>query len=386
MHSPIYMDANATTPLLPEVVAAMSPFWTEHFANPSSVHQPGQRARAAVERAREQVASLLSCRASEIIFTSGGTESDNLALFGGVIARPNERPHLFVSSVEHDAVLKAAEALAKRGDVDVTVLQCTSTSRVDPDTLRAAITPRTRLVSIMLANNETGVINPVRELADIAHAAGALFHTDAVQGAGKLPISVDELGCDLLTISGHKLYGPKGTGVLYLRRRTNLTPIHFGGPQERQRRAGTENVASLVGLGQAAELAQQWLATDGPSQLAALRDHLEKTILDAIPDSGRNSGNEARTPNTTNLYFDGIIAEDLMIALDLQGLAVSAGSACQSGALEPSHVLRAIGLSEARARATIRLSLTRSATLEEVDRAVNIIITTVKRLRRQDLS
>ena len=380
------MDANATTPLLPEVVAAMSPFWTEHFANPSSVHQPGQRARAAVERAREQVASLLSCRASEIIFTSGGTESDNLALFGGVIARPNERSHLIVSSVEHDAVLKAAEALAKRGDVDVTVLPCTSTSRVDPDTLRAAITPRTRLVSIMLANNETGVINPVRELADIAHAAGALFHTDAVQGAGKLPTSVDELGCDLLTISGHKLYGPKGTGVLYLRRRTNLTPIHFGGPQERQRRAGTENVASLVGLGQAAELAQQWLATDGPSQLAALRDHLEKTILDAIPDSGRNSGNEARTPNTTNLYFDGIIAEDLMIALDLQGLAVSAGSACQSGALEPSHVLRAIGLSEARARATIRLSLTRSATLEEVDRAVNIIITTVKRLRRQDLS
>lgn len=378
----LYMDANATTPLLPEVVAAMSPFWTEIFANPNSVHQPGQRARAAVEHAREQVASLLACRPSEIIFTSGGTESNNLALFGALPANSPHRPHLITSAIEHDAVLRAAEALGKRGDVDLTVLPSTASGRIEPASLASALTPRTRLVSIMLANNETGVIQPVRELAAIAHAAGALFHTDAVQAAGKLPLSVDDLGCDLLTLSGHKLYGPKGTGVLYLRRKTNLAPLHVGGPQERQRRAGTENVASLVGLGQAAELARQWLATNGPAQLASLRDRLEQAVLTALPDCGTNGVGEPRSPNTTNLFFDGLIAEDLMIALDLQGLAVSAGSACQSGALEPSHVLRAMGLSDARARATIRLSLMRFVTPEEIDIAATLIIATVQRLRR----
>ena len=376
------MDANATTPLLPEVVAAMSPFWTDIFANPNSVHQPGQRARAAVEHARGQVASLLSCRPSEIIFTSGGTESNNLALFGALGSPAPERLHLITSAIEHDAVLRAAEALGKRGDVDVTVLPCTPSGLIEPVSLAAALTPHTRLVSIMLANNETGVIQPVRELAAIAHAAGALFHTDAVQAAGKLPLSVDDLGCDLLTLSGHKLYGPKGTGVLYLRRKTTLAPLHFGGPQERQRRAGTENVASLVGLGEAADLARRWLATDGSAQLASLRDRLEQTVLAALPDCGINGVEELRSPNTTNLYFDGLIAEDLMIALDLQGLAVSAGSACQSGALEPSHVLRAMGLSDARARATIRLSLTRLVTQAEIDDAATLLISTVQRLRR----
>ncbi len=383
MHT-LYMDANATTPLLPEVVASMAPFWTEHFANPSSVHQPGQRARAALEHAREQVAALLGCRPSEIIFTSGGTESNNLALFGALQLHPEHRPHLITSVIEHDAVLRAAEALQKRGDVDVTFLPCTTAGRIDPAVLAAAITPRTRLVSIMLANNETGVIQPVRELAAIAHAAGALFHTDAVQAAGKLPLSVDDLGCDLLTLSGHKLYGPKGTGVLYLRRKTTLAPLHFGGPQERQRRAGTENVASLVGLGQAAQLAQAWLTAEGPGHLAYLRDRLESAILADLPGSGVNGAGEPRSPNTTNLFFDHIVAEDLMIALDLQGLAVSAGSACQSGALEPSHVLRAMGLSEARARSTIRVSLTRLATRDDVDRAANLILTTVQRLRGLD--
>ncbi len=376
------MDANATTPLLPEVVAAMSPFWTEIFANPNSVHQPGQRARAAVEHAREQIAALLVCRPSEIIFTSGGTESNNLALFGALGSPTPDRPHLITSAIEHDAVLRAAEALGKRGDVDITVLPSTATGRIEPASLSAALTPRTRLVSIMLANNETGVLQPVRELAAIAHAAGALFHTDAVQAAGKLPLSVDDLGCDLLTLSGHKLYGPKGTGVLYLRRKTTLAPLHFGGPQERQRRAGTENVASLVGLGQAAELASQWLATDGPAHLASLRDRLEKSVLAALPECGINGAREPRSPNTTNLFFDGLVAEDLMIALDLQGLAVSAGSACQSGALEPSHVLRAMGLSDARARATIRISLTRFATQADVDDAAALLIATVHRLRR----
>ena len=376
------MDANATTPLLPEVVAAMTPFWTEHFANPSSVHQPGQRARAAVEHAREQVAALLTCRPSEIIFTSGGTESNNLALFGALAPRAEQRPHLITSAIEHDAVLRAAEALAKRDDVDVTILPCTATGRIDPAALAAAITPRTRLVSIMLANNETGVIQPVRELAAIAHTAGALFHTDAVQAAGKLPLSVDDLGCDLLSLSGHKLYGPKGTGILYLRRKTPLAPLHFGGPQERQQRAGTENVASLVGLGQAAELAQTWLAAEGPAQLAHLRDRLEQAVLAAIPGSGVHGAGEPRSPNTASLFFDDVIAENLMIALDLQGLAISAGSACQSGALEPSHVLRAMGLSEARARATIRISLTRLVTPEEIDAATSLLGETIQRLRQ----
>ena len=386
MPAAIYMDANATTPLLPEVVAAMSPFWTEHFANPSSVHQPGQRARAALEHAREQVAYLLACTPAEILFTSGGTESDNLALAGvlhhALAENPTSRPHLITTSIEHDAVLRTAEALGQRGSVDLTILPCTPAGLVAPATLAAALTPHTRLVSVMLANNETGVLQPVRELAELAHTAGALFHTDAVQAAGKLPLAVNDLGVDLLTLSGHKLYGPKGTGILYLRRKTALAALHFGGPQERQRRAGTENVASLVGLGRAAELAQSWLATDGPQQLATLRDRLEQGILAALPSTRVNGAPHPRTPNTSNLLFPGVVAEELMIALDLQGLAVSAGSACQSGALEPSHVLRAMGLSDADARASIRLSLTRLTTLAEVDQAVRLIFTTVPRLRR----
>ncbi len=387
MHDTIYMDANATTPLLPEVVAAMAPFWTEHFANPSSVHRPGQRAHAAVEQAREQVAALLGCRAPEVLFTSGGTESDNLALFGVMenaraCATDGARPHLITSTIEHDAVLRAAEALGKRGDVDVTILPCTPSSRIEPATLAATITLRTRLVSIMLANNETGVVQPLRELAAIAHRAGALFHTDAVQAAGKLPLAVDDLDCDLLTISGHKLYGPKGTGVLYVRRKTALAPLHHGGPQERQRRAGTENVAGLVGLGAAAELARAWLVTAGPHELAERRDRLQAAILEALPGTILNGAGEPRTPNTSNLRFPGVVAEELMIALDLQGLSISAGSACQSGALEPSHVLRAMGLAEAEARASIRLSLTRLTTDDEVDRAAHLLIETVRRLRR----
>lgn len=382
----IYFDANATTPVLPEVVAAMAPFWTEHFANPSSVHQPGQRARAALELAREQVADLLSCSPTEILFTSGGTESDNLALAGvlhhALAEQPAVRPHLITTAIEHDAVLRTAEALAERHPIDLTILPCTATGLVEPATLAAALRPHTRLVSVMLANNETGVLQPVRELAEIAHRAGALFHTDAVQAAGKLPFAVDELGVDLLTLSGHKLYAPKGTGVLYLRRRTGLAALHFGGPQEAQRRAGTENVAALVGLGRAAALAKEWLTSGAPQQLAALRDRLEEAILAALPGTRVNGEPHPRTLNTTNLLFPGVVAEELMIALDLQGLAVSAGSACQSGALEPSHVLRAMGLADADARASIRLSLTRFATAAEIERAIHLITTAVPRLRR----
>jgi len=394
----IYLDANATTPLLPEVVDAMAPFWTTHFGNPSSVHRQGQHARSAIEHAREAVARFLRCRPSEIIFTSGGTEGNNLALFGTL----RSGSHLITTEIEHHAILHAAKALEQReassgGPVEVTYLPPTASGRLDPASLHAALQPNTRLVSIMLANNETGVIQPVRELADIAHAAGALFHTDAIQGAGKLPLSVDELGCDLLTIAGHKMYAPKGVGALYVRRKTQLAPMLFGGSHERQRRAGTENVPGIVALGRAAELAGQWLTLDdpgsGPTSLARLRDRLEAGLLAAIPRSGVNGARadghsarsgltEPRTPNTSNLYFDGVDAEALVIALDLKGIAVSAGSACQSGATEPSHVLTAMRLPEARARASIRISLSRLNTEDEIDTALHLIPATVARLRQ----
>jgi cysteine desulfurase len=377
------MDANATTPLLPEVVEAMRPFWLETFGNASSIHQQGQHARAAVDHARDTVARLLNCRAAEVVFTSGGTESDNLALFG--ILAPGD--HLITSSIEHHAVFHAAEALAERG-IEVTFLPCTVQGLIDPTALQAALRPNTRLVSIMLANNETGAIQPIRELADAAHVAGALFHTDAVQAAGKLPLDVKALGCDLLSLSGHKMYAPQGTGALYVKRGVRLQPMLFGGLHERGRRPGTENVAGIVGLGKAAELARAWLAGEAssasgassPEALARLRDRLEHGILAEVEEAGVNSA-AARVANTSNLYFDHIEAEALVIALDLKGLAVSGGSACQSGATEPSHVLTAMGLSEARARASIRLSLSRLTSQDEVDRAIALVPAAVARLR-----
>jgi cysteine desulfurase len=368
----IYMDANATTPVLPEVLEAMRPFWAEAFGNASSIHQQGQHARAAVDRARESVAKLLGCRAAEVVFTSGGTESDNLALFG--VLGPGD--HLITTRIEHHAVLHAAEALAERG-VEVTFLACSADGVVEVASLEAALKPNTKLVSVMLANNETGVIQPVRELADRAHAAGALFHTDAVQAAGKLPLDVKALGCDLLSVSGHKMYAPQGTGVLFVRRNVRLQPMFFGGLHERGRRPGTENVAGIVGLGKAAELVRP----ADVDRLAGLRDRLEQGILGTVEEAGVNGGGVARMANTSNLYFDHVEAEALVIALDLKGLAVSGGSACQSGATEPSHVLTAMGLSEARARASVRFSLSRLTTEEEVERAVELVPAAVARLR-----
>ncbi len=378
------MDANATTPLLPEVFEAMRPFWMEHFANASSIHQPGQIARAAVDQARESVARLLRCRASEIVFTSGGTESDNLALFGVV----SSGQHLITTATEHHAVLHAAEALEKQG-VEVTFLPCTPNGMIEPAAPEAALRPNTRLVSIIFANNETGTIQPIAELAAIAHTAGALFHTDAVQAAGKLPLDLSPAGplkdVDLLSLSGHKLYAPKGTGVLFTRRSVRLAPMMHGGTHERQRRAGTENVAGIVGLGKAAELTRTWLSednpADSPTHLATLRDRLEQGLVSTIEECGINGAGTSRVCNTTNLYFDHVEAEALVIALDLKGLAVSGGSACQSGATEPSHVLTAMGLSEARARASIRISLSRLTTEAEVDTALALIPAAVARLR-----
>jgi cysteine desulfurase len=379
----IYMDANATTPLLPEVFDAMRPFWMEHYGNASSIHQQGQYARAAVDHARDSIARLLHCRTSDIVFTSGGTEGDNLALFG-ILDPTSTSAHLITTSFEHHAVLHAAESLASRG-IEVTFLPCTPQGLIDPATLQAALRPNTRLVSIMFANNETGVIQPIAELAAIAHAAGALFHTDAVQAAGKLPIDLSPRGplkdVDLLTLSGHKIYAPKGIGVLFVRRNVRLAPMLHGGTHERQRRAGTENVAAIVGLGKAAELANAWLQTDGPDKLTSLRDRLEQGILTQVTECGVNGARAPRVSNTANFYFDHVEAEALVIALDLKGLSVSGGSACQSGATEPSHVLIAMGLTPARARASIRFSLSKLTTEEEVDEALTIIPPTVARLR-----
>ena len=372
----IYMDANATTPLLPEVLDAMRPWLTECFGNASSIHQHGQRARAAVEHARTSAASMLNCRESEIVFTSGGTESDNMALFG--LVQPGD--HLITSSIEHHAVLYAAERLRDRG-VEVTFLPVSESGSVDPEDVRRALRPNTKLISVMMANNETGVIQPVEDIGRIAQDADVWFHTDAVQAAGKLPIDVKAIGCDLLSISGHKMHAPQGTGILYVRRGTHLEPLFFGGSHERQRRAGTENVAGIAGLGRAAEMASDSLAGGELDKVAALRDRLEQGILSAVEGSGVNGAGAPRVPNTTNLYFDNLEGEALVIALDLKGLAVSGGSACMSGATEPSHVLLAMGHVSNRARASLRFSLTKLNTDADVDAALDIIPAAVSRLR-----
>jgi len=381
----IYLDANATTPLLPEVIEAMRPFWSESFGNPSSAHQSGQRTRSAVEHARGAVARLLNATPKELVFTSGGTESDNLALSG--VLQPyldrKEPAHLITTSIEHHAVLYAAESLERRG-IEVTYLAPTCEGVIDPDALEAALKPHTKLVSVMLANNETGAIQPVGKLARIAKAHGALVHTDAVQGAAKLTLDLsgEFKNVDMLSLSGHKMYAPQGTGVLFVRKDVQLAPLFHGGPHERQRRAGTENVPGIVGLGRAAELAHEWLNSQlEASSLKALRDRLEQGLLAAIPDTCVNAGAALRVPNTTNLRIAGIDAEALLIALDIQGVAASFGAACQSGATEPSHVLLAMGLSPAEARSSLRLSLSRLTTAEEVDRALEIIPAAVARLR-----
>jgi cysteine desulfurase len=378
----IYMDANATTPLLPEVLEAMRPWFIESFGNASSIHQHGQHARAAVEQAREHVARLVGCRAAEIVFTSGGTESDNSALFG--LVRPGD--HLITSSIEHHAVLHAAERLRDRGS-EVTFLPVSAEGVVDPDDVRRALRPNTKLISVMFANNETGAIQPVEAIGRIAQEADVFFHTDAVQAAGKLPIGVKTIGCDLLSISGHKMHAPQGVGVLYVRRGTQLEPMLFGGAHERQRRAGTENVPGIVGLGKAAELALCSLPAphgidDGSiARLAALRDRLEQGILAAVEDCAVNSASAPRVANTTNLYFDHLEGEALVIALDLKGLATSGGSACMSGATEPSHVLTAMGLSPVRARAGVRFSLSKLNTEADIEAALAIVPAAVARLR-----
>jgi cysteine desulfurase len=376
----IYFDHNATTPLDPAVAETMTRVMTEEFGNASSVHHFGQRAKAVLDEARSSVAALIGAEPSEVVFTSGGTEADNFALRGVAEAlEPTGRKHLIASSIEHEAVLVTLRALARRG-WKVTLLPVDTTGIVKPEALEQAMTPDTALVSVMHANNEIGTIQPVADCARIAHAHGALMHTDAVQSIGKIPVDVRTLGVDLLSLSAHKFNGPKGVGALWIKRGARITSILTGGKHERSRRAGTENVPGVAGLGAAARLAAKKLTTEAP-RLAALRDRLESDILARVSGTAVNGAREARVPNTTNISFDSVEAESLLIALDLEGVAVSTGSACSSGTLEPSHVLRAMGLPSPRTQNSIRLSLGAGNTDDEVDFVVSQLPGIVEKLR-----
>jgi cysteine desulfurase len=376
----IYLDHNATTPLHPLSADRMAQAMREVWGNPSSVHHFGQQAKAALDEARGAVATLLGADPAEVVFTAGGTESDNLAIRGAAEALESAgRKHLITTAIEHEAVLNTMKALARRG-WRVTTLPVDATGIVSPDRLREAITDDTALVSVMHANNEIGTIQPVAEIAAIAHEHGALVHTDAVQTAGKLPLNVRSLGVDLLSIAGHKFYGPKGAGALWVRRGVRLVSPLTGGRQERSRRAGTENVPALVGLGVAAEAAGRSLAAEG-QRLAALRDRLEAGILSTIAGSARNGAEAPRVPNTSNISIDRIESESVLIGLDLAGIAVSSGSACSSGTLEPSHVLKAMGLPHLRTLGSIRFSLGASNTDADIDRVLEVLPPLVEKLR-----
>jgi cysteine desulfurase len=379
----VYLDNNATTPVLPEVLEAMRPYFGERFGNASSIHHHGQDTRAAVEHARQSVAALLGCRASEIVFTSGGTEADNLAIFG--VVRSGD--HVVTSAIEHHAVLNSCKHLSAEG-CEVTYVPVDGQGLVDPADVKRAIRTNTKLITIMLANNETGVLQPAAEIGKIAAETDICFHTDAVQAAGKIRLDVNQIGCDLLTISGHKFHGPQGVGALYVRKGTQLAPRLHGGSHERSRRAGTENVPAIAGFGKAADLALAGFARGDDVRgddvkMADARDRLERELL-SIEATGLNGEGAARVPNTTNIYFEGIDGEALVIALDLKGLAVSTGAACSSGSIEPSHVLIAMGLPVARAKASLRFSLGKQNTPEDIELALNLIPETVSHLR--DLS
>jgi cysteine desulfurase len=407
----VYMDANATTPLLPEVVEAMRPFWMERFGNASSIHLDGQQAHSAVDRARATLAEFFNCHDAEVVFNSGGTEGDNTAIFG--LLRPGD--HFVTTSIEHSAILAAAERVASHG-VETTLVAPRPSGLIDPAEIQRALRSETRLISVMLANNETGVLQPVDEIGRIAREAGAFFHIDAVQGAGKVPLDVRRFGCHLCSISAHKMYGPKGVGAMFVRRGTPIESLIVGGSHERRRRAGTENVPGIVGLGKAAELAMLSLEDGTIDRVKALRDRLEAGILElagtgvngsylrqtlgapslprlcfcgkgGIPRTSTGHVHDdacnpvPRVANTTNIWFDHLEGEALVIALDLKGVAVSGGSACHSGATEPSHVLMAMGIDKTRARASLRFSLLKTATEADVDYVLKVVPEAVEHLR-----
>ena len=379
-HMRVYLDYNATTPLAPEVVDAVVAATRDLFGNASSVHHFGQQAKGALDAARSAVAALLGGDPSEVVFTSGGTEADNMAIRGAAeAAEATGRRHLVASGIEHEAVLNTLKALARRG-WRTTLVPVDHSGIVSPDRVREALADDTALVSVMHANNEIGTIQPIADIAAAAHERGALMHTDAVQSAGKIPLDVATLGADLVAISGHKLNGPKGAGALWVRRGTRMLPILTGGKHERSRRAGTENVPALVGFGVAAQLASRKLTSEA-ARLAALRDRLEARVLETVAGTAVNGARERRVPNTTNISFDRVEAESLLIALDLEGVAVSTGSACSSGTLEPSHVLRAMGLPTHRTQNSLRFSLGLFSTDADVDRVVAVLPGLVDKLR-----
>ncbi len=375
-----YFDHNATTPVSPEVLQAVLPCLAEVYGNASSIHHFGQMAKLRLEQARRQIASLINCQSQEIVFVSGGTEADNLALFG--IVRHSSRParHVVTTTIEHPAVLSACAQLEREG-VTVSYVAVGPGGIVDPDDIRRALRPSTMLVSVMHANNEIGTVQPVGKIAGIARDAGAYFHSDGVQALGKLPVDVTALGVDLYSMSGHKIYAPKGIGALYVRKGTRLGSISFGGHHERERRPGTENVPGAVALGCAAEHAARNPGAEA-ERLSQLRDRLESEILSRIPGTSVNGSRVSRAPNTTNISFHGIEGEALVIALDLRGFAVSTGAACSSGAVEPSHVLTAIGLTPDQARASVRFSLGQGNTGEQVDMLADAVEQSVAHLRK----
>jgi|SRR5579871_4839525 len=375
-----YFDHNATTPVSPEVLQTMLGCLAEVYGNASSIHHFGQMAKQRLELARRHTAALVHCPPQEIVFTSGGTEADNLALFG--VVRHSRRPqrHVVTTAIEHPAVLNACAQLEREG-VEVSYVRVGASGVVDPDDVRRSVRPSTLLVSVMHVNNELGTVQPLGEIARITRESAVYLHSDGVQALGKIPVDVHSLGVDLYSMSGHKIYSPKGLGALYVRKGTRMDSILFGGHHERERRPGTENVPGAVALGCAAEVVARDMATQS-AELARLRDRLENGILSRIPHTGVNGSGNERVPNTANIYFDGIEGEALVIALDLRGFAVSTGAACSSGAVEPSHVLTAIGVTAERARSSIRFSLGRSNTAEQVDALVDAVEASVRHLRK----
>lgn len=375
----VYLDYNATTPVDPAVIEAMTPYFAGDFGNASSIHWYGQRARAAVEGAREQIASLINARPAEVVFTSGGTESDNTALAGIVEARERAAPHVITSAIEHHAVLHAARALEERG-ARLTYVPVGSSGIVDPGEIERAIGPDTALISIMHSNNEIGTIQPVEEIGRLAREHDIPFHVDAVQSAGKIPLDVERMNASLLSLSAHKIYGPKGVGALFIRKGTPFRPLLYGGHHERDRRAGTENVAGIVGFGAAAARAAASVDQEA-NRLGGLRDELERRLIESLDGIGINGSSRDRLPSTSNLRFRGAEGEAMVIALDLGGVACSTGAACSSGSIEPSHVLLALGLTRDEAHSSIRFSLGRFTTREEIEYALEVIPKVVRRLR-----
>ncbi len=376
---PIYLDHAATTPLDRRVVEAMLPYMTDHFGNPSSVYGLGRTARTALDRARSQVAEALGARPPEIVFTSGGTESDNAAIKGVAMARRGEGNHILTAATEHHAVLHTCEWLARLG-YETTVLPVDRDGMVDPDDVARAIRPTTTLLTLMYANNEIGTIHPLAEIAKAAHARGVTVHTDAVQAGGALPLDVDALGVDLLSLSGHKFYGPKGVGILYVRRGAPWLPQQQGGGQERGRRAGTENTGGIVGIATALHLAVASLETTA-AHCTRLRDRLRDGLLATVPDVTLNGHPTARLPNNLNVSFRGVEGESLLLNLDMHGIAASSGSACTAGSLDPSHVLTAVGLPHELAQGSLRLTVGRGTTVEQVDRVLGVLPPVVAKLR-----